>query len=350
MVSILDVAKRAGVSPSTARRAINEPHLLAPETLERVLKAVADLEYEPNQAAGALRRGRNLAIGWMVGDITAPFFSTLTRVISREVRFRGYTLLVAENEYDADIELLNLKMFSGHRVSGIIIRSSFGKHNYSYLERMQEQGAVIVEIDYIHESSPFHHVMLENVAAATEGVHYLRGLGHRRIAGLGLQKAAGGFDERTQGFVSAMKNLGLDLPDAYNPTLHQRPKQVDDKDAYDLTLKLMQLATPPTALFTMTSTIAMGAVEALRDLHLQIPEDVSLLTFDNDPLTRFVSPPLCVLEQPTELMGQAAAKLVLDEVERPSHSVVRQRFPARLIKRQSCAPPYSLRVKVGVVK
>jgi LacI family transcriptional regulator len=184
MVSVHDVARRAGVSATTAKRAIRAPHLLAPDTLKRVEQAVNELYYEPNQTAGALRRGRSKTIGLMVGNIVEPFFAELTRSIAKAVRSRGYALLVADNEYQSDIELQHLRTFAGHRVAGLILRSAFGQPHLDYLQRMQSRGTSIIEIDYAFPGSPFGSVLLANDQAVREAVGYLHGLGHRRIATL----------------------------------------------------------------------------------------------------------------------------------------------------------------------
>lgn len=338
MVNIIDVAKRAGVSPSTVRRAIREPHLLAPATLTKVLRVVEELKYEPNEAAGALRRGRNLVVGLIVGDIMGYFFASLTRAVGQAARAQGYSLLIAENEYRADLELANLRAFNSQRVSGLILRSAYGGGNYDYLERMRKRGTVIVEIDYHHEGSPFHHVMLDNRGATAEGIGYLRALGHERIVGIGLQESVRYPDERTQGFVAAMHAAGLHLPDAWNPKLVRSSATTPEGHAYQVTLRAMRLEPRPTAIFALTGVSAAGAIRALQELKLRVPDDVSLLAFDNDPWTSIVTPALDVFEQPVEAMGRAAVKLVLDELAHPTQAVVHKRFPAKLIRRGSCRP------------
>lgn len=340
--SIFEVAKRAEVSVSTAKRAIREPHKLRPKTLQKVLSAMEELQYEPNHAAGTLRRGRDLSIGLMVGDILEPMFGMLTRTIGEVVRARDYSLLMAENMYDPQIELANLKMFNGHRISGLIIRSAYGADNYAYLKRMEGRGTVVVEIDYVHQGSPFNQIMLDNYGAVREGLTYLHSLGHRRIAPVGVMSTPEHHEERSQSFVQVMQTLGLPLPDELLPRAFRRHHGFTADLAHRLTKQLMTLPDPPTALFTLTGTCAVGALRALQELGLRLPEDVSLLTFDNYRWTSIVTPPLDVLEQPAEEMGRAAARLVLDGIESGSRVVTQQRFPAKLIRRGSCRPPASL--------
>ncbi len=334
MANINDVARRAGVSPTTAKRAIRTPDLLAPATLEKVRRAVSELNYEPDQLAAALRSGRSRTIGLIVGNIVEPFFAQLIRTVGKAVREEGYTLLVADNEYNTTTELEQLKAFSGHRIGGLILRSGYGRPNLEYLRRLRTRGTAIVEIDYVFANSPFSHVMLDNEGCVKTGVNYLASLGHTRIAALGTYHEAILPDERTGVFPKVMQEAGLSLPTAYQRVIHPTPQE-----AYLLTKELMDLPQPPTALFSTTGNLAAGAFRALKELRLKIPDDVSLLSFDNYLWTSLVDPAIDVIEQPVDEMGAAAAELVLHEIGLPNSPVRRQRFSGRLVRRGSSAGP-----------
>jgi LacI family transcriptional regulator len=334
VANIIDVARRAGVSPTTAKRAIRAPERLAPETLARVRRAISELNYEPDQLAAALRRGQSKTIGLIVGNIVEPFFAQLIRTVGKVVREAGYTLLVADNEYNTSNELEQLKAFYGHRIGGLILRSGYGPPNLEYLRRLRARGTAVVEIDYVFPGSPFSHVMLDNAGCVEAGVNYLASLGHRRIAALGTFHESILPDERSRAFPEAMRKAGLALPETY-----QRVIQPTPHDAYLLTRELMGLAEPPTALFSTTGNLATGAFRALRELRLTIPDEVSLLSFDNYPWTSLVEPAVDVIEQPVDEMGAAAAALVLREIETPQSPVQRRRFSGRLLRRGSCSHP-----------
>jgi LacI family transcriptional regulator len=333
VATIEDVARLAGVSATTAKRAIRQPELLATETLAQVQKAIAMLQYEPDLVAGALRRGRNKTIGLMVGDILEPVFAQFTRVIGEEVRRRGYSLLLADDQYDADIELKNLRMFSGQRISGLIIRPAYAS-NYDYLRQLEKRGVAIVELDYTQPGSPFSHVMLQNEEAMFEGVSYLYRLGHRRIAYVGRAALDEYPEERFIGFTKAVKHYNLSLPELYIAPL---PRYSEDL-AFERTRQLLNLPEPPTALFTYNGTCTLSAYKAVKEKGLTIPKDITLLGFDNYPWTSLVSPALAVFEQPIEAMAAAAVDMVLSQIE-GNANVSRKRFPATLIERESCAAP-----------
>ena len=334
VANINDVAKHAGVSPTTAKRAIKDPDKLAPETLKRVQEAIEALQYEPDQLASALRSGQNKTIGLIIGSIVEPFFAHITRSISQNIYQHNYTMLIADSEYKAKLELEHLKQFHGNRVSGVIIRSGYGQPNLDYLLRMQERGTAIVEIDYFYPQSPFSHVMLDNEGAIRQGVRYLASLGHTRIAALGTYHESILPDERSYYFPRIMQEQGLSVREDYLKVI-----PTTQEEAYNLTHYLMQLPEPPTALFATTGNTGAGAFKALQERGLNIPHDVSLLSFDNYPWTSLVTPQIDVIEQPYKTMGSAAVNIIINTIENKNTTIMRERYPGTLIKRGSSAPP-----------
>ena len=342
VANINDVAKRAGVSPTTAKRAVRDPDKLAPETLARVQRAIEELHYEPDQIAAALRRQHNNTIGMIVGSIMEPFFAQLTRSVNLAVRERGYTFILGDSEYRSDLELELLRNFQGNRVAGILLRSGYGDPNLDYLRRLQSSGTKIVEIDHIYPDSPFAHVMLDGRGTVEKGVRHLVSFGHTRIASLGDPHPTINPDERHAAFPEIMAENGLPLPDEYRHTI--APVQ---RAAYEATKKLMALPRPPTALFALNGTMAIGTYKALKELGIRIPEDVSLVAFDDYPWTSLVEPGIDVLAQPVETMGRAAAEILFEAVDRDEVATERRRFSAELIVRGSCAAPRKEPVQVG---
>lgn len=334
--TIKDVAKRAGVSPTTAKRAIYEPHLLAPQTLERVRKAIEELGYEPDLNAGGLRRGWNKTLGLVVGDILEPFFSELARTVIRTAREKGYAVILMENEYKASHELRVLRTLYSYRVAGILVRSGYWGSNLDYLKKLQSRQVYVLEIDHFYPGSPFSHIMLDNEKAVYEGVRYLAELGHRKIAFLGWAENPQVPDERSLAFPKVIRALRLPLREEFLPSL----TTLGEQGAYTRTHMLMRLPEPPTALFAINGMVAAGALRAIRECGLRIPQDVSLLTFDNYSWMEFIAPPLDAIEQPVLQMAQLATEVVIQAIEsRNTSFVVRHRFPGRLIRRGSCAPP-----------
>ena len=334
MTSITDVALLAGVSPTTAKRALKEPDKLHPDTLRRVQEAVASLHYEPDLRAGALRGGQSRTVGLVIGSILEPFFAQLARTLARELRRGGYNLLISENEYQSQTELEELKLLYGQRIEALILRPGYGDDSREYLERLRSRGVYILQIDYAPPGRAYDSVQLDNAAAMRQGVRYLAGLGHGRIAITGQYDPLLHPEGRSQTFPAAMREAGLNVRPEY-----QRVMFLTEENAYQYTLDVMRLPEPPTALFALTGSSASGVYRALRELNLSVPGDVSLLSFDNYSWMELVDPPIDVLEQPVEQMAQAAARAVLDALSGERKDSVQLQLPARLIVRGSCAPP-----------
>lgn len=344
MANILDVARLAGVSPTTAKRALRDPERLHPETLKRVHDAVAALHYEPDMRAGALRGGQSRTVGLIVGSIVEPFFAELSRCIGQSLRRAGYSLIVSENEYSSERDLNELRLLYGQRVAALIVRPGYGEQSRDALLRLRERGVYILEVDYHLPDSPFDYVVLDNPGCIRLGVRYLHGLGHTRIAALGTYHPLIHPELRSKTFPEAMHELGLEVPQEY-----QRVVLLNEDSAYTLTRDLMALPTPPTALFALNGTQAAGAYRALRELGLRPARDVSLITIDNYSWTALVDPPIDVIEQPVQIMGSEAARLVIAALEGArSESPVQLALSGRLIVRGSCAPP--ARVRAGPKK
>jgi LacI family transcriptional regulator len=335
--TIEDVARRAGVSPTTAKRALRDPDKLTPDTLSRVQAAIAELHYEPDVRAGSLRGGQSRTVGLVVASIVEPFFAQFARAAARHLKAADYTLIISENEYSARLELPELRRLYGQRVAAIMLRPGYGEDSREYLERLRERGLFIVEYDYVFDHSAFPSVMLDNAGAVRQAVAHLHGLGHTRIAALGTYDPLIHPESRSRTFPHAMRERGLSVPPEY-----QRVTLLFEDTAYDLTHELLALPNAPTALIALTGTQAIGAFRAIRERGLSLPGDLSLLTFDNYPWTALVEPPITVIEQPVEQMAELAAGAVLralegggQEAETPRHVVL----PGRLIVRGSCAPP-----------
>lgn len=336
VTSITDVAALAGVSASTARRAIHEPDKLQQDTLKRVQDAIAALHYEPDLRAGALRGGQSRTVGLVIGSILEPFFAQLAHFLARNLRRGGYNLLIGENEYQSETELEELKLLYGQRIEALIIRPGYGDSSREYLNRLSARGVYVLQIDFALPHSPFDSVQLDHAAAMRQGVHYLAGLGHERIAITGQYDEVLHPEVRSQTFPEAMQEVGLRVRPEY-----QRVMFLTEDNAHAYALDVMRLPEPPTAIFALTGSSAAGVYRALRKLNLKVPGDVSLLSFDNYSWTELSEPPIDVLEQPVELMAQAMTQAILAALsgQPPPRARVELLFPARLIIRGSCAPP-----------
>ena len=335
MATIKDVATLAGVSTSTAKRAITHPEKLRPHMLRKVLDAVQELDYEPDLTACALRRGRNNTVGLLVADIMEPFFAELAQEIGVHLRHSAHGLLLANNEYQTEIERHNLRQLSGQKISALIIRPSYGIGNLDDLLRMQAKGTYIIEVDHHLPDSPFDFVMLDHEQCVRMGLEHLLSLGRTRIAGLGQHHPENYPEWRAFHFERLMGENGLLLPEAYRRVL-----RYSEEDAYPYTLDVLSLprGERPTAIFAFNGSEAIGARRAICELGLSIPEDVSLLAFDNYAWTDRVFPGIDMIVQPVREMARALVEQVLSTLDGQGQKLQRV-FPGVLLVRGSCQPP-----------
>ncbi|WP_309572208.1 substrate-binding domain-containing protein, partial [Deinococcus sp.] len=234
----------------------------------------------------------------------------------------------------AERELEELRRLYGQRVAGIMLRPGYGPHSRDYLARLAARDVAIVEYDYVHSNSPYPSVMLDNRGAMSQAVKYLHDLGHRDVAALGTYHPVIHPEERSRTFPEAMNALGLTVPTEY-----QRVTMLNEESAYVLTHELLSLPQPPSALIALTGTQAVGAYRSIQERGLRIPQDLSLLTFDNYPWTALVDPPITVLEQPAEDMATATVHKLLRLLDGDPVTEPHEIFPARLIVRGSCSAP-----------
>ena len=334
VTSITDVARHAGVSATTAKRAMREPHLLHPETLARVMQAVSTLHYEPDVRAGALRAGQSRTVGVVLGSVVEPFFAQLARTLGHELRRGGYHMLLTENEYQSEQELTELRQLYGQRIDALILRPGYGDESREYLARLSERGVFIAQVDYCLPDAPYPSVMLGNAEAVRQAVRYLHDLGHERIAATGKYDPKTHPEERSYTFPTAMQEVGLRVRPEY-----ERVMFLTEENAYLYTLDVMRLPCPPTALLALTGASAAGCYRALQELNLSVPDDVSLLTFDNYSWMKLVSPAITVLAQPVEQMARAVAQMTLSALQGEQTQPENRVFAAELIVRGSCGPP-----------
>lgn len=328
--SIKDVARRAGVSSATVSRVLaNKPHVRE-EVRQRVLAAVEELGYQPSRVARSLRVQRSRIIGLIISDIQNPFFTSLVRAVEDVAYEHEYAVFLCNSDEDIQKESLYIDVMQAERVAGVVISATRETENPS--RKLVEAGIPVVAVDRRMLDLEVDTVMVDNVGASFQLVSHLINDGHQRIgAVVGTPKATTG-RERYEGYVRALEAYGLSV----EPHL-VRTGLPKEKLGYHFTLELLNLPEPPTALFTGNNLLTLGALRAIRERGLRIPDDLALVAFDEMDWMPLMEPSLTVVAQPTYELGRAAAELLLQRIEdhtRPPTEVILQ---PTLIIRQSCA-------------
>ncbi|MFI8994230.1 LacI family DNA-binding transcriptional regulator [Streptomyces sp. NPDC053542] len=345
-----DVAREAGVSRSTASRALADYGSVSPEARERVRAAAEKLGYRANQLARSMITGRTHTLGAIVADIQNPFFAGVTRGITDAARAAGYQVLLANTDEDVAAERAAVKMLRDKHVDGLIVAPAATTET-GHLAAAHAAGCPVVLLDRQAPGLPADSVTVDNHGAAQDAVRRLLAAGHRRIALVSLLGTApvDGADtaseaapadpvstglERIEGYRAALREAGITDTGAYlrTGTFHRA-------DPADLTAELLSLPEPPTAVFATDSMIALGVLSAARDHGLRVPEHLSVVTFDDTDWARAVRPRISVVAQPVQELGARAVQSLIARIEGTTHAPEHIVLDTEFIARESIAPP-----------
>jgi LacI family transcriptional regulator len=329
-----DVARLAAVSQPVVSYVLsgNSDAPVAPETRERVLKAIAALGYVPNHTARSLRQRRTLTIASIIPDITNPFYPAFARAIQDVAEPAGYDLIAYNSDGDLERERKYLQSALAGRVDGIIITPL--RLPLEECVPLVEQGICVVAHTIQNLSDPavpLDTLGIDNVAAARAAVTFLIERGHRRIGMVAGVAGTPRREDRVRGYTEALRAHDL-LVDR----MLVRGGDFNEAGGYSATLDLLALAPRPSAIFAANDMMAMGALLALREAGLRVPDDMALVGFDGLPLARLMDPPLTTIAQHPERLGAKAAELLLERLDGggPPHGR-RIDMPFDLIVRQS---------------
>jgi len=333
-VTIVDVAREAGVSYSTVSRVANNYEYVKPETREKVLNAMMRLGYVVNQQARSLRGGRSQVVGLLVPDVGNSYIGAIIRGIDAELAANQYDLMLYTTHRQKTRESTYVATITRGLADGLLLLLPTNVE--AYLATLQQRQFPHVLIDYQHVASDLTStVQATNWQGAYEATSYLIALGHRRIAYIiGLKEMQCALD-RLQGYRDALAAHGI----PYDPELVYagdffRPQ------GYEAACRFLALAQPPTAVFAANDISAFGVMEAVTRLGLRVPDDVSLIGFDDIIEAQQVHPGLTTVRQPLEEMGRVAARILLRRLDNPDLPGERVELPTVLVERGSCMPPH----------
>jgi LacI family transcriptional regulator len=332
MPTMADVAARAGVSAATVSRALSgDPSLVSAPALQRILEAAEELHYTPNNLARNMRSGTARILGLIISDIGNPFFTAIVRGVEDVARRHRYSLILSNTDESAEREAASLGVMTAERAAGIIIAST--NENEAAIRRSLDLGMAIVAVDRHITSVPTDSVVVDNESAAHAAVTHLIRLGHQRIAIIGGPPDAGTARDRQRGYERAMHEARL-------PVRDELVCQGDFRETGGLvmTRRLLDLADPPSAIFTVNNLTTIGALGALRERGVAVPASLSIVGFDDIPTGELVVPPLTAVQQPTYQLGVQAAQLLVRRLREPEAPIREVVLAATLVVRGSTGP------------
>ena len=328
-VTIADVATEAGVSIATVSRVVNGQYGVAPGTFSRVQAVIADLGYESSLVARSLRSRRTNVIGIIVADLE-PFSAELLKGAARAIRGTGYELIVYSGgghvEDQVGWERRYLSRLNGTLTDGTILVTPTVVDVSS--------GAPVVAVDPHAGSSALPTVDSQNLEGAVAATEYLISLGHRRIGFLAGRPDLESARLREMGYRAALDNAGL----PYDPEL-VRIGGYTQESAEAPARQLLEMERPPTAIFAANDLSAIKTMEVARGMGLIIPDDLSVIGFDNIPESALSTPALTTIDQSIQEMGFEAGRMLIGLIDEPGREPVHLTLPTELVVRQSCRAP-----------
>lgn len=337
----VDVAKRAGVSRATVSYVINGQTngkvSISQETVDRVLQAVVDLGYEPDAGAQALRTGTTKTIGLIIPDLHNPHFWENADGVEQAARAAGYRLLLSSTDLNAQYGEEIFKDLSGRRIDALIligVAVDQSPEAQATLTRSISRNLPIVEVsDRVRADSMVDSIVSDYRSATMEAMAHLFSLGHQRI---GLVYGV------------ATADLAVDRLEPYREAIASHGLPVDDElivncgpnleDGYQAALRLLQLEHPPTAIVAINDLLAHSVLRAAGDLGLRVPQDFSLVGFDDIPAARYLVPRLTTVSKDAVRAGREAVCLALSRIEDPSRPSRVVRIPSQFVVRESTGP------------
>jgi LacI family transcriptional regulator len=333
--SIKDIAAKAGTSVSTVSRALNKSGYVSPDVRARVEDAVRDLNYTPSKDARMLRGAQSRVIGVMLPAIDVPFFGILAQGIEQALFQRGYQTMICCTSENLDHETRYISMLLSQRVDGVIVASAFG--DIGHFEAFAASGIPVVAIDRELGDLPDHVVMADHEAGARLMVRHLHGLGHRRIGLVGAPGHSQSIQLRHDAIAGEMTEHGL------SPVVVSLGEEHSFSSAYGMACAMIDAHPEMTAIIGLTDIAAIAAIHAVHDRGLSVPEDISVIGFDDLPEAAYVVPSLTTVAQPIREIGETAARLIesaidqrRDDADVPLRAVTR--LPVHLVERNSTGP------------
>lgn len=344
-ITIQQVAKAAGVSPSTVSNLLNgRTHRMLPETQHRVETAIQRLGYRPNRAARQLRTGRTQVIGLVVPSVGNPFWGALARHLESAALAEGYHVLLCNSERDPQRERHYIDELWADGVRGVVLCSSLP--SLEHVTPLMKHGLQLVAFDRTSQAgdpSTLVSISVDNAVGSELAGRHLLELGHRKLAFASGALRSVNRKERFRGFLAALEGAGIDPSDAVLAP-ESAVDRFGDVEAAELgraaAAELLARDNPPTAIVAINDMCALGVCRGIRDAGLEVAKDVSVVGFDDIVLADLYSPPLTTIRQPMQEMAATAFAQLRARIEDSSktqgQSVL---LRPELVVRESTAPP-----------
>lgn len=332
-ISIVDVAKHAGLSPATVSRVLNRSGYFSADTQQKVEEAVIQLGYSPNWMARGLKGMPSRLIGLIIPDITNVFYTSLANSILTTLRKSNEEMVLCITDEDPKKDLAYLQILEQKRVDGILYTHPVEGNNSDYVRRLAKNGFPIVEVNRQRESDLLEAVLADNYRGVKQVMSYLFGLGHRRIAMISGSVNVSTGAERLAGYQNSFSEAGIGIePDLLK--IGSFTREYGEQAA----IELLDMPNPPTAIFGASNRIALGLLHILGKRKVRIPDDISVIAFDDTEWMPVWSPPISVVDIAINEMSQLAVDLLHHRISQAESNPkpTTYHLGTTLIIRESC--------------
>ena len=307
-ITIKDIARKLGISPSTVSRALKDHPDISSETKKQVNKLAKDLNYQPNAIALSLKHSRSFTIGVIIPETVHYFFSSVISGIEDIAYDAGYNVMICQSAERYDRELSNSQMLYSNRVDGLLVSLAKGTENFDHLKFFQDNNIPIVFFDRGTDAFPCDQVLIDDYKAAFDATDFLIKRGHRKLIHLSAPLTLKIGAERYRGFYDALVSNQIE-------PLNNHSFLADNFElSFNVVNELIESGNMPDGFFSVNDLTALGAVLALKNHGIKIPEDVGVVGFGNGQNTNLTDPALTTIDQNGYEMGKVAAQLLLKRI------------------------------------
>ncbi|WP_025689232.1 LacI family DNA-binding transcriptional regulator [Paenibacillus zanthoxyli] len=328
--TIKDVARLANVSIATVSRVLNRSKPVSPEVREKVMKVVDELGYNPNPVARTLIMKESMLVGVLISDVANTFISMFVRGIEKELFQHGYTTLLCNTNGDTDVELHYLNLLSDKYVDGVVLLTSAPKQEQ--IDFFNKYDIPVIFSSHTDKDSRFPCINIDDYQASYDAAKYLIGLGHRSIAFFCGPMEYYQTIRRFDGYKQALADYGIEYQEKW-----LFDKDYDIESGYKSGMELFAQADRPTAVCCVSDMVAIGAIRAAEDSGVSVPEDVSIMGFDDIPIAGAYRPALTTIHQPVYDLGAGSAQMLLKQIREKGNYIREAKIlPHEIIERESC--------------
>ena len=331
--TIKDVAEKVGVSIATVSRVVNQiPGHYNSETKKEIVQAIESLNYQPNFIARSLRSSKTQTIGFVVPELQ-PFFAEIFKGVQFVAKKKGYSIVLCNTDYDPRQEAAYVDNLLRRRVDGGIFTS--GMIQNQHILRLKKEGIPIVLIEKFITDPDIPGVLIDNISAAKKAVEYLIELGYRDIGFISAPVEMVPFKDRFEGYKRALHENMIPY-NSSNVHIKDNIGRESVRDGYQLMERIIQQGNYPRAFFIVSDTLAIGAMKAIRDFGMKVPDDIAIVGFDDIEMASFCEPPLTTMAQPKYEMGVRGMELLVKAMSGVRLRNKEIELEVELVVRESC--------------